>query len=120
MSRIHTCGTPHCAFGHYVARRDLQQTFQFPTGEFADQLYEETHANLFNLILLGAWGATRPVFHWRRAIMDHFGLNDNQTELLFGPTGCNDAETVIQAAEYIERYVSRLQQIDELPDWKTG
>lgn len=120
MSRIHTCGTANCAFGHYVARRDLQQVFQFPLGDCADRIYEHTHGNTNNMILQGVWGATTEIGIWRRAIMDHFGLNFDQTELIFGPHGCNDAETAEQAAEYIERYVDRFRQIDELPDWRTG
>lgn len=105
MSRIHTCGTPHCAFGHYAARRDLQQSFQLPIAELAEQIHQETGAIMFNVVMLGAWGATRPVFIWRRAIMDHFELTPVQCELIFGPSGCNDAQTAQQAAEYIERYV---------------
>ena len=113
MNRIHTCGTPNCAFGHYVARRDLQQVFQFPLDECAQRIYEETHGNMNNSVLMGVWGATRLVFIWRHAIMDHFELNAEQCELIFGPTGCNDAETAVAAAEYIERYVSQLKQVEE-------
>lgn len=106
MARIHTCGTPHCVFGHYVARRDLQQVFQFAVGDYAEQIYQETHGNLHNVVLMGVWGATIPVMHWRRAVADHFELTDDQVELIFGSVGCGDARTVEQAAEFIERYVA--------------
>lgn len=114
MNRIHTCGAPHCAFGHYVARRDLQSVFQFPLWDCAERIYEETHGNMHNMVLAGMWGATRPVFDWRRAIEKHFELTSIQVEAIFGSTGCNDAETVQQAAEYIEQYVARLRQVENL------
>lgn len=113
-TRIHTCGTAHCAFGHYVGRRDLQQVFQFPLDELAEQLYQETHGNLFNLVLSGVWGATRPVFHWRRALEGHFDLSASQVELIFGPFGCNEAETAADAAQYIENYVATWSRVDEV------
>lgn len=113
MSRIHTCGTPNCAFGNYVARRDLQQIFQFPLWDCAERIYEETHGNTNNMILQGVWGATRPVFIWRHAIMDHFELTPEQVEQLFGPHGCNDAETAAVAADYIERFVRTQKQLEE-------
>ena len=113
MERIHTCGTAHCAFAHYVARRDLQQVFQFPLGDCAEQIYQTTHGNTNNMVLVGVWGATRPEFWWRRAIETHFELSPEQTELIFGSTGCNDAQTAVQAAEYIETYVARCRQIED-------
>jgi hypothetical protein len=112
MSRVHTCGTPNCALGHYVARRDLQSVFQFPLWACADRLYQERHCNINNMILAGVWGATRPVFMWRRLVQNHFELSEHQVEMIFGATGCNDAETAEQAAEYIERFVALQKQLE--------
>lgn len=109
MTRIHTCGTPHCAFGHYIARRDLQQIFQFPMGDFAEQIGEHTGAHMHNVIMSGVWGATSVNFNWRRCISEHFDLDDTQVQMIFGPHGCNDADTAEAAADYIETYVRRFQ-----------
>lgn len=115
MSRIHTCGTPNCALGNYVARRDLQQEFQLPTEEYIDPNgISMRHIGSHNLVLRGVWGATRIAADWRQHVGDHFGLTMEKVELIFGPHGCNEAETTLDVAIYIERFVAIHSTMDPL------
>jgi hypothetical protein len=94
MVRVHTCGTPACALGHYAARRDLQQVFQLsPTAEFGE-------------LTIGVWGATRSTNAWLDFVAHHFGITKDQAYRLFGGFGCDNAQTPIRAASYIERFVA--------------
>jgi len=82
------CGSPACALGHYVSRRDLQRKF-----------------------LLNCDG--HPI--WRVGYRDvsvfaferHFGLTPEEHEELFGPEGCNEAKTPKEAADYIANFIKR-------------
>lgn len=107
MSQIHMCGTPACALGHYVARKDLQQTFEL------------RHPYGIQVV-----GGTDFVGIDSQEILDHFGITASQAAELFDEpqdyeydddgedgmpvgAGCGNARTAIQAAEYIERFVER-------------
>jgi hypothetical protein len=93
MVKIHTCGTPACALGHYAARRDLQQMFQLsPDGTVSE-------------MKIGVWGATRSTQCWLRFVAHHFDVTSREAYHLFGGFGCNNAQTPNEAAEYIERFV---------------
>lgn len=106
------CGTPACAFGHYAARRDLQDTFEFKpekgpyTCVFLISNHEEsiTHAN--------------------KAVLDHFGITGAEAARLFGCESeaeecidenalsetlflCKSAGSANEAADWIERFVER-------------
>jgi hypothetical protein len=104
MSDVHACGTPACAFGHYAARRDLQQDFQLPTRCYENRDYPWIFCNT---VLVGAWGATRPTAMWGREASNHFGIPHDQVNELFCSDGCGNAKTATQAAQYIKRFVSR-------------
>lgn len=84
------CGTPACALGHYAARRDLQRTFSL---------------RFFGSGLLINGEPTREYSH--EVILAHFGLSAPEARELFSATGCQDAQTPAEAADYIERFVQR-------------
>lgn len=82
------CGTPHCALGHYAARKDLQHTFRLTfTGK---------------LRMVGVTDMP----DWDR-IGRYFGLSGVEAIQLFGWSGCDYAMTPQQAAEYIERFAAK-------------
>ena len=98
MQAFHLCGTPCCAFGHYAARRDLQQVFQLDTSK-------DGRCGI-GKIRVGVWGATRDLKWVWDFYQSHFGITEDDAFLLFAAEGCGDARTPIEAAEYIERFVA--------------
>ena len=93
---FHTCGTPACAFGHYVARRDLQRAF------------EAVHRADNGALHPGAWrSVTTGKFYRHCERRAHFGISQDEDAELFGVKGCNDAKTPNEAADYIEEFVRR-------------
>lgn len=104
------CGSPGCALGTYAHRADLQSAFRIAKlaggtwwvvdaeGEQVyvdgperdpdtDELHGESYAS--------------------RSIKEHFGLTDEQAAELFWMTGCGNAQTEHEAADYIEAFVAR-------------
>lgn len=78
-----SCGTPACAWGWYrriTPNRSWDHTVDTP-------LFTGMHL-------------------WSSQSVE-FGINYDEAEELFGPTGCNNAETGKQAARYIRRFVVR-------------
>jgi hypothetical protein len=90
---VFVCGTPACALGHYAARRDLQRSFKL------DDRGVKTSAGA----RLGSPAEERPIH-------DHFGITPEQADELFGMSGCDAAETPIQAARYIERFIKLIEK----------
>ena len=102
-------GTPACALGHYAARRDLQHMFTFiknpkrcnansSYAKLVTYQYMKDRKNIqYNNIECDIFYVTY--------IQKYFGITSNDMIELFGPTGCNNAKTPIQAAKYIERFV---------------
>jgi hypothetical protein len=92
---IAPCGTPACAFGHYVSRPDLQTDF------------------LVDGIGIRDANTGRPIGHTSQVVRSHFGISLKQTVELFddstdqGAGGCGGAKTPLEAAEYIEDFVRR-------------
>lgn len=87
----HPCGTPACALGHYGARRDLQSAFRIDANG-----------------TLRALRAGEPFgFQCLPAAATHFDLSKEHVDELFETTGCDGAETAVQAAGYIENFVAR-------------
>lgn len=89
----HSCGTPACAFGHYVARTDLQDTFRL--GKDGDPLYIET-------------ATQSPMGAGLSAANRHFRL-EGEGSRIFDADGCDNAETPGEAADFIQSFI-----IDEL------
>lgn len=93
MSReFHDCGTPACAWGHYVARTDLQDEFTINPGRMGYAIHRD--------------GATF-VTYSADEVLQHFGITQTETCELFSMNGCGLAITALQAATYIERFVAR-------------
>lgn len=87
MHRYGTCSTPMCALGHYAARQDLQ-----------------------DFLTMRNWGVAYAATndsadYWDPETRQHFEISAGEAEALFGPEGCNDACTPLEAAEYIEHFV---------------
>jgi hypothetical protein len=97
---VNECGTPACALGHYAARRDLQRAFRISAEEGTDV---DGNPAVYYYIRSkdGVYIAhdVEPV--------EHFGLDEEQAEELFGGHGCGNAKTPKAAARYIERFVAR-------------
>lgn len=92
-----SCGTPGCAFGHYAARADLQDAFRV-----------EQRRELGGFAVIKAVdGMYCPYDH--PVVAEHFGLSKMDLEELFCGAGCGDAQTPIEAAEYIEKFVRERQ-----------
>jgi hypothetical protein len=81
------CGTPACALGHYAARPDLQDFFKLKQ----------------NGMLVLTENDEVP---YGEDEMEHFGIDEKQAAELFGTEGCGNAQTPIEAAEYIEQFVA--------------
>lgn len=90
------CNTPACAFGHYAARKDLQDAF-------------ELHAMCDDGCCVGVTRVTdpthSPITYDFNVVLAHFAIEREDARLLFGPDGCGGAETAIEAAENIESFV---------------
>ncbi len=83
-----SCGSPACALGHYAVRRDMQHKFKL--SRFGQLTNNKGVTISFN----------------DDAILDHFGLDLDEAYRLFSAEGCMQAKTPIQAARYIERFLS--------------
>ena len=91
MSRYgHNCKTPACALGHYAHRDDLQGLFGLTQKGY--------------LILRESKSLVE--FDDAPAV-DHFGINGEEALELFGADdGCGGANSVDEAADYIEAFVA--------------
>lgn len=91
------CGTPMCAIGHYAARQDLQSFLV---------LNNKRRAHRFASPVFYADDPNKEVAYDSARLRQHFGICTDDAEFLFGPEGCDHAQTPIEAAEYIEHFVS--------------
>lgn len=99
------CGTPACALGHYAARTDLQRLLKIVVKKGSDGL---------STAQLGFFGQKADVerncpTYDDNKFFEHFGLDHDGMEELFGGDGCGEAKTALQAAKYIERFVKQKQ-----------
>lgn len=107
---VHTCGTPSCAFGHYAARRDLQDAFSIDATRVSARLpYQGVHLN----------DGTEACFS-DDVVLAHFDLNEEDAGELFGSLSANPTDNIpetyarlartcntpLEAAEYIERFIA--------------
>lgn len=88
----HDCGTPGCALGHYAYRTDLQSMFKLRATMCTT---DGTYA------CIGFQSTAHPVETWA----GHFGLSDAEVQELFSLEGCGNAQTALEAALYIEKFV---------------
>jgi hypothetical protein len=109
-AHVHPCGTPSCAFGHYAARRDLQDSFSIDSSRVSARLpYQGVHLN----------DGTEVCFS-DDVVLAHFDLNEEEAGELFGSMSANPMDNIpeayarlartcktsLEAAEYIERFVA--------------
>jgi hypothetical protein len=89
------CGTPACAWGHYVARPDLNG------GRYRPKRFVTSITSYTSTV--GLDGLTR-AYPW--AVADEeFGLTEEETDELFSEEGCGWAQTPNEAADYIEAFI---------------
>ena len=86
---LHADGTPGCVIGHYCARTDLQDAYRTTFGGhiIATSLNDDP--------------------------LKHFGITGAEHNLLFSGRGCCGAQTVEQAARYIEAFAEHKYPGDE-------
>ena len=94
-TEVEFCGTPACALGHYASRTDLQRLLQ------VEKTSGREHPDA--KMVFRSNGVPADIFD--REVQEHFGLDEEESEELFGSHGCDDARTPVQAARYIERFV---------------
>lgn len=92
------CGTPACALGHYASRRDLQKLLKVNITKkmVNDELLPVAAVSYLN---------NQEIDFCSKKFRDHFGIDEQEADSLFSGFGCGDAQTPIQAARYIERFV---------------
>jgi hypothetical protein len=109
------CGTPGCALGTYASRPDLQRVFKVKYATDS-QWNEKTQTYLeIQAPYLGYRGGVDVTYrddvelasHLDEEALEHFGLELEEAEELFNETGCGNAQTPIEAAKYIEKFVAR-------------
>jgi hypothetical protein len=103
-TEFHDCGTPACAWGHYLLRRDLQNAFMASL-ESIDT--EGFYSGLYSGYAHTSDGRIRELVYSSLLVRAHFGIDFDETEEVFGPFGCNDAQSAREAAEYIEWFAER-------------
>lgn len=93
---VHDCGAPACALGHYAGRPDLQRllTLRITRHSYGVGQYAMTYKGSAEW---ADWGDIR--------VLEHFGLAGEEGQELFDAGGCGNAQTAIQAANYIENFL---------------
>ncbi len=92
---INSCKTPACVLGHYASWKGQK---------FLEFILPKT---------LDTGNGVRPQYvedgelvdYYDQRIADHFGIDTDDAEDLFGPNGCGDAETPWAAAAYIRQFI---------------
>lgn len=99
MERYHSCGSPGCAMGHYVAREDLQDEFTLVTGR--------------GFGLIGLRGTDGPMDgDYPEHFAKHFDITRIQAIELFAWDGCSLAlNDALKAARYIENFVEKNREV---------
>lgn len=109
------CGTPGCAIGTYASRPDLQRliTVEFKTETVYDEK-TDTHVEVRDPTLMFTSNGDRYGFdHTDEQVQEHFGITYDETDLLFDGDGCGNAQTALEAAAFIEKFVASKYIDDE-------
>jgi hypothetical protein len=88
------CGTPACVLGTYASREDVQKAFRLRKSRGSGVL------NICNSRNNRCIGFGDP------EVLEHFGIEEDEAEELFGAYGCDDAKSEESAASYIERFIA--------------
>lgn len=87
MSRVHICGTPSCALGHYAAREDMQTTFYLGGLQGLRAARASPYCSIhFNDSL----------------VLNEFGITSEDAEFLFGPVDEHGEARVVTPSEVVE------------------
>lgn len=99
LFREHGCGTPGCVLGHYASRTDIQDEFKL----VGMDIFRKGAA-----VPAGLWERrVNGLTYNGREICDHFAITIAQATELFSISGCGYAQTPAEAAEFIERFIVR-------------
>lgn len=93
------CGTPACALGHYAARTDMQRLLMIRTRE---SKWDNRMSS--NMVFRGSGDLAA---YEDAEVLNHFGIDYDHADEIFGPEGCGNAKTPLAAAKYIERFVAK-------------
>ena len=91
----HACGTPACVLGHFAARKDLQSKFKF-----------NDKCDRFSAAILSK-KTGQAVYHEDDEVLEYFGINDAQSEYLFGCEGKNEHATPAQMRQRIRKFIDK-------------
>jgi len=87
-------GVPTDPLGHYAYRTDLQDTFKIGFDKATSKPWP-----VFT-------STGKLAYYDSEQTVEHFGLTDEECEIIFGYEGCGGAITPEDAAEFIERFVA--------------
>lgn len=93
---VNVCGSPACAIGHLFCRPDLQQRFHLTKASRMLSIYELVHDH----------ETGRDISYDDDAVMDWLDLDESSFDELFAASGCDNAQTTEEAADFIESWVS--------------
>lgn len=93
----YACGTPGCALGHFAAREDLQRLMRI--NRIGEVLYKKDGEPL---LLMDDCSY--------EDLQEYFGISYDEFQEIFRSDGCGEAQTTIQAARYIEKFVARKEK----------
>lgn len=98
-----SCGTPACALGSYAARTDAQRTFKLHSGT------ADIDGKPCTFIRRADDNSIHPdgVSYVDQIVLDHFGIEYEESYKLFSTEGCGNAQTPKAAAAYIRKFVAR-------------
>lgn len=104
---VHFCGAPACVLGYYGSRTDLQKLMVISgtktkvKGRFGEYRLDA------QLVYRKGLYEQDIVDYYDERLLDHFGLNAEQSYELFGSEGCGGANTPLQAARYIRKFIKK-------------
>lgn len=97
---VHPCGSPACAWGFYQ-HIDKRTRDRLLKSAKKTEERESTYTGHGRVIYVWLGEVARAEFH----------LDSYQEEAIFGATGCNDAKTGKEAADYIRAFVRNRREI---------
>lgn len=96
-SILHPCGSPACAWGHYVVNNKRRR--QRILAVAGDDVYQEDVINEGPVKLPAMMQAT-----------EEFALTDDESNSLFESYGCGNAKSGTEAARFIRNFVKNRQK----------
>lgn len=94
---IHPCGSPACAWGHWL----------FSNKARTERIFTEAHSVGLVGHTYGEKGEKKFEFVYTDQAQHEFGISDRVEFMLFNRMGCGGAKTGAQAASFIREFVER-------------